>query len=202
MASIFSTAERNSCGTALLEVGLRSASSQAETLTCTCVRCKRRSNSGQACYRYRDRVMPSRRPFSVTLLMWAVLSLSAWGVIRLLAALRWWDVLYEFKASLSPLYLSITGAGWCVAGGVIIWGTVSGKTWSRLAIPAAVLLWLSEYWIERLFFQSSRANLSFALIVSVLLLVVAFGSAMNRKTKYFLTRSEEHEQPDEHSTSA
>ncbi|MGZ9234880.1 MAG: hypothetical protein ACXW4E_05085 [Anaerolineales bacterium] len=141
--------------------------------------------------------MLRKRSFSVTLLLWLVLSLSAWGLVRLLAALRWWDVLNEFGASLSPLYLSITGAGWAVVGAVLLWGLFSGKSWTRLAIPASIFLWLIGYWIERMFFESPRANLPFALIASVLLFVITLVSALNRKTKQFLRRSEEHEQPNE-----
>lgn len=146
--------------------------------------------------------MPQKRPFGVTLLVWLVLSLSAWGVIRWLAALRWWDVLIEYNARLSPLYLSITGAGWVVISGVLLWGLFSGKRWTRLGIPLAVFLWLVEYWMERIFFESPRANLPFALIASILLLVLTLTSARNRKTRKFLYKSEEHEQPDEYTESA
>ena len=146
--------------------------------------------------------MFSQRPFSVTLLLWMVLSLSAWGAIRFFAALRWWDVLYEFSASLSPLYLLVTGIFWGIAGVVLLWSLWNGKTWSRVAMIAAVLLWLTEYWIERLFFQLPRENLPFAVVLSVLLLAVTFAITSNRSTKNFLTKSEEHEQSNEHSASA
>ena len=143
-----------------------------------------------------------KRPFGVTLLIWLVLSLSAGGATRCFAALRWWDLLYEFEATLSPLYLSITGAGWGVSGVVLFWSLWSLRSWSRLAILASIILWLAEYWIERLFFRSPSANLSFALILSTLLLAVTLASALNRNTKNFLIQSEEHEQSNEHSASA
>jgi hypothetical protein len=146
--------------------------------------------------------MARKRPFGVTLLLWLVLSLSAWGAIRLFAALRWWDVLYEFEARLSPLYLSITGAGWIVAGGVLLWSLFSAKSWARTAILISAFLFLTEYWIERIVFEAPRANFPFALIISILLLTITFASAFNRKTRIFLTRSEEHEQPDETTDSA
>ena len=146
--------------------------------------------------------MTLRRPFSVTLLIWMVLSLSGWGAIRLLSAIRWWDVLREFGSRLSPLYLSVTGAGWGVAGIVLLWSIWIGKAWSRPAILASIFLWLAEYWLERLFFQSPRANLPFALIASLLLLAVTIASVFNRKTKNFITQSEDHEQPNERKTSA
>jgi hypothetical protein len=138
-----------------------------------------------------------KRPFSVTLLLWLVLSLSAWGAVRLFATLRWWSVLNEFGARLGPVYLSITGAGWILAGIVLLWGMFSAKPWVYRAIPVIISLWLVQYWIERLVFESPRANLPFALIASLLLLVVTFLSAFNRRTKEFFIRSEDHEQPNE-----
>lgn len=146
--------------------------------------------------------MFSQRPFSVTLLLWMVLSLSAWGVIRSFAALRWWDVLYEFEASLSPLYLLVTGVAWGILGIVVLLGIWNGKAWSRMAIIVAVLVWLAEYWIERLFFQLPRPNLPFAVMLSILLLAVTFAITSNRYMKNFLTKSEEHEQSNEDSASA
>jgi hypothetical protein len=114
------------------------------------------------------------------------------------AALRWWEALNEFGARLSPLYLSITGAGWALVGGALLWGLFSGRRWARVAIPVSIFLWLVAYWIERIFFEAPRPNLSFALMVSILLLAVTFVSAFNRKTRRFFIRSEEHEQPNEY----
>ena len=146
--------------------------------------------------------MPRKRPFGVTLLLWLVLSLSAWGVVRLLAALRWWDVLNEFGARLSPLYLSITGVGWIVTGLALLWGLFSAKLWIIQMIPIAISLWLVQYWVERIFFESSRANLPFALIASLLLFAVTLLSAFNRRTKEFFIRSEDYEQPNQDRNSA
>lgn len=146
--------------------------------------------------------MFQKRPFGVTLLLWLVLSLSAWGAVRLLAALRWWNVLNEFEARLSPLYLSITGTGWMVAGAVLLWGLFRGTWWISRAIPSSILLWIVQYWIERIFFESTRANLLFALIATVMLFIVTLISAFNRKTKEFLIRSEKHEQPNQYTDTA
>jgi hypothetical protein len=138
-----------------------------------------------------------KRPFGVTLLLWLVLSLTAWGTVRLLATLRWWDVLNEFEARLSPPYLLITGAGWVAAGVVLLWALFSAKPWISRVIAIAISLWLFQYWVERLFFEASRANLPFALIASLLLLAVTFISAFNRRTKEFFIRSEDYEHPNQ-----
>jgi hypothetical protein len=53
-----------------------------------------------------------------------------------------------------------------------------------------------------MFFEAPRANFFFALSASILLLIVTFFSAFNQKTRKFFIKSEEHEQPNEHSDSA
>lgn len=143
-----------------------------------------------------------RRPLSVTLLLWLVLSLTAWGAVRLIAALRFWNMLNEFEARLSPWYLFLTGAGWVAVGAVLLWGLFGGKLWAARAILASIAVWIVQYWIERIFFQAPRANISFAIFVTLLLFIVTLISAFNRKTKEFLIRSEEHEQPNQYSDTA
>ena len=145
--------------------------------------------------------MPQKRPFGVTLFLWMVLSLSGWGLLRFLAALRWWDVLTRYQASLSPLYLAITGAGWILAGAMLLWSIWAGQRWAHPAVPISVCLWLVIYWIERLFFQAPRANLPFMIGVTLLILTVTLICTFNRKTKLFLIKSEEHEQPEEYPSS-
>jgi hypothetical protein len=145
--------------------------------------------------------MSIKRPFGVTLQLWMVLSLSAWGVIRLVASLHAWDVLYEYGASLSPLYLSITGAGWGVAGIVLFSGLWKGMPWARFATMTSIIVWLLEYWLERIFFQSPRANLPFALACSIVVLIVSWSATTLPGTKSFFEKSEEHEQPIENSNS-
>jgi glucose dehydrogenase len=126
-----------------------------------------------------------------------VLSLLAWGAVRFFATLRAWNVLVEFGSSLSPVYLSITGAGWGVAGGVLLWSLFAGKQWSRLAILTSISVWLIEYWVERVYFQSARANLPFAVVASIFVIGCALASTFHKSTRNFLTRSEEYEQQNE-----
>ncbi|HEY5730459.1 MAG TPA: hypothetical protein VIS72_10440, partial [Anaerolineales bacterium] len=136
-----------------------------------------------------------KRPFGVTLLLCMVLSLSVWGVVRFVAALRAWDVLVEFETSLSPLYLSITGAGWGLAGSVLLSGIWRRRKWALPAFVTSALIWLIEYWMERIFFQPSRANLPFALTCSILVIAVTWIYATLPGIKSFFTKREEHEQP-------
>jgi hypothetical protein len=143
--------------------------------------------------------MPPKRPFSVTLLLYAVLSLTVWGAIRFTAALRWWDVLYEFDARLSPMYLAISGAAWGVAGGILLWSLARRKAWTRIAAPASVCAWQAQLWLERIFFESRTSNLPFSITVSFLIIVTILVISLRSSTRLYLTRSEDHEQPDQYS---
>ena len=143
--------------------------------------------------------MTRKRPFGVTLLLWMVLMLIAWGVLRFFAALRWWDILLEFESSLSPLYLSITGAGWGVAGCVLLCSMFTGRSWTRWAILTSVMVWLIEYWMERIFFQSPRVDWPFALASTILILSIILVSTLHKSTRDFFTRSEAYEQQNENS---
>ena len=138
--------------------------------------------------------MLRKRPFGVTLLLLMVLSLLAWGVLRLYATLHWWTILVEFRSTVSPLYLSITGAGWDVVGCVLLWSMFAGKPWSPRAILTSILVWLLEYWLERVFYETARANLSFTVVGSILIIGITLISTLHKSTKNFFTRSEEYEQ--------
>jgi hypothetical protein len=124
--------------------------------------------------------------------------LMTWSATRFFSTLRVWDVLVEFESSLSPGYLSVTGAGWGVAGGVLLWGMITAKAWTRRASVISALLWLIQYWVERgVLYRSPNPNLVFAVISSALVLVVVLASALHKSTKVYLTRSEEYEQQNE-----
>jgi len=141
------------------------------------------------------------RPFGVTLLLWMVLTLIMWGAARFFASLQLRDVLTAYRSSLSVGYLSVTGAGWSVVGCALLWGMFTAKTWTRLAILIAILGWLIESWVERIFFESPHVNLPFAATVSLLVLGITLMSTLHQSTKEFFTRSEEYEQQDKTSGS-
>jgi hypothetical protein len=140
-----------------------------------------------------------KRPFGVTLLLWLVLMLIVWGGVRFAAALRGWEILVEFESALSPLYLSLSGAAWVLAGCVLLWSTFTARSWARWAILTASIIWLLEYWMERLLFQSPRADLPFAFASTVLMLSITLICTLHRSTRDFFTRSEAYEQQNENS---
>ncbi len=146
--------------------------------------------------------MSQPRPASVTLLLWLVLLLSAWGALRFAAALRWWDVLTEFESSLSPLYLSIGGAVWCIAGVVLYRMLATRKRRARSALLAAAVLWYGQFWVERIFFHTAPSNTGFVLIATTLLLAVIILAVYLPGTKNQFITSEENEQAEKRTETA
>ena len=140
--------------------------------------------------------MSQSRPFGVTLLMLSVLMLSAWGAVRLAATLRWWSALTEFESSLSVWYLSIGGAVWTVVGGALFWALATRKPRARSALLVSVILWYCQYWVERIFFQTSRTNTAFVLTAMIVLLAALIADINLPNVKKYFTKSEDHEQAD------
>ena len=146
--------------------------------------------------------MPANRPFGVTLLLWLVLIPSAWGAARVAAALRWWVALIEFDSRLSPPYLALTGAIWAVAGIALCWSIIRRSEAARLRVASAAGVWQMQWWVERVFFQSERANLPFALVASAVILLIVMIILFHKSTIRYFSMSEEHEQADQSSKTA
>lgn len=143
--------------------------------------------------------MSQSRPFGVTLLLLSVLLLSAWGASRVAAALRWWDMLVEFDASLSPAYLALTGVIWAIVGISLCWSIIRRSESARMRVASAAGVWQAHLWVERVFFQSTRANLPFALLTSAVILLIVAVILFHPSTIRYFSKSEEHEQADQSS---
>jgi len=116
--------------------------------------------------------------------------------VRLAATLRWWSALTEFESSLSVWYLSIGGAVWTVVGGALFWALATRKPRARSALLVSVILWYCQYWVERIFFQTSRTNTAFVLTAMIVFLAALVVDINLPNVKNYFMKSEEHEQAD------
>jgi hypothetical protein len=134
-----------------------------------------------------------KRPFSVTILLWLVLSLTAWSGLRLVTAILWWGTLREFTTSPGPAYIAVSGAVWLLTGIGLFWGMWRAKAWIRTALlgtGAGFAIW---YWCDRLLLQAPRANWPFSLAATILLLILLSVCVFLPRTKTFFTKREAHE---------
>jgi len=108
--------------------------------------------------------------FRVTLLLWLVLSLTAWNALRLWTAIAWHNALNEFSAQPTTI-TAISGAFWMTTGIILLWSIGQKKAWAAkllLGASAGCTVW---YWGERFIWQNPHPNWLFAVIVNLALLV-------------------------------
>jgi hypothetical protein len=112
----------------------------------------------------------NKLPFRVTLLLWLVLTLSAWNGLRLWTALTWHNIVDEFSGQPSSAIIAISGAVWMVTGFILIWGIWQNKTWAAKMLLGASAGYTFWYWSERLIWHTPHPNWLFAVIVNLGLL--------------------------------
>ena len=126
-----------------------------------------------------------KRPFSATILLWLVLSLTAWSGLRLASAILWWSTLLEFASPPGPLYISVSAGILLVVGIALIWGMWQAKPWIRYALLGTGAGFTVWYWGDRLLFQILHANWFFVLGANVLVLVLVLICVVHPRTKAF-----------------
>jgi hypothetical protein len=134
-----------------------------------------------------------KRPSSVTILLWLVLSLTAWSSLRLYTAIFWWSPLREFASPPGPLYTIISAGVWLVVSVVLLWGMWQAKVWIRYALLGAGAGFTVWYWCDRLLFQMPGANLPFVLFGNIVFLIVLSVCVFVPSTTTFLSKREAHD---------
>lgn len=134
-----------------------------------------------------------KRPFSVTILLWLVLSLTVWSGLRLVTTIQWWSTLHEFASPPGPLYISISAGIWLLISITLFWGMWQSKAWIRYALIGTGAGFTAWYWCDRYLFQTSSDNWLFALLVNILLFIVLFVCVFVPGTKTFLSKREAHD---------
>lgn len=115
---------------------------------------------------------PLPRPFSVTLLAIAVLTIAGFNLLRFVQAILQRDFLSEFP-SVSLPYLILSGLVWAVSGLVSAWGLWRRKNWASRFTMIFILVYSLAYWLERIWLSryNSWMNVPFAIVANSLLLL-------------------------------
>jgi len=134
-----------------------------------------------------------KHPFSVTILVWLVLSLTVWSGLRLYSAIRWWNTLIEFAAQPGPWYIAISAGVWLIVGLVLLLGMWQANAWIRYALLGAGAIFTVWFWSDRFLFQTSNTNWLFALITNILLMIILSVCVFVSGTRAFLLKREAHD---------
>jgi hypothetical protein len=129
-------------------------------------------------------------PLRITLLLWLVLIIMAWNIVRLVTSIAWRDTLETYVPWPGPFYIGITGAIWALTGLVLLWGFIRGAVWSRIAILGTSFIYVVWFWMDRLFIQPQvRTNWPFDLLITIILLGFTTAVVLDRRNHiYFLKR--------------
>lgn len=110
-------------------------------------------------------------PRSVTFLFFFVLSITAWGGIRLWAALVNWEILSRFRANV--VYIFATGIIWFILGVILLVLIFKGNRRTLVIGPLLALFYAGWYWFDRLVMQiNPAANGIFGIIVTAVFLII------------------------------
>jgi hypothetical protein len=134
-----------------------------------------------------------KRPFCVTILLWLVLSLTAWSGLRLYSTLQWWSTLLEFASPPGPFYIAISGAVWLIASLLLLWGLWQAKAWARYALLGAGAAFSVWYWCDRIVFQMPSVNWPFALAANIILFTFIVACTFVPGTRTFFSKREAHD---------
>ena len=129
-------------------------------------------------------------PLRITLLLWLVLIITAWNIVRLATSIAWHDTLETYAPWPGPFYIGLNGAIWALTGAVLFWGFARGTSWSRIAFLVTSFVYVIWFWMDRFFIQPQvRANWPFDLLITIILLGFTTAVVLDRRNHiYFLKR--------------
>ena len=136
----------------------------------------------------------TKRPGSVTSLLFVVLTLTTWNAIRLGAAIVDWNVLKEFATRPGPLYIVLTASFWTL-GGLAAWTAILRRNpRARTLFAAYILGYTLWWWADRLLLQNASPNWPFAAGLTIILLGLIALDLFNKKAITYFRQREKHEQ--------
>lgn len=91
-----------------------------------------------------------KRPMSVTLLALGVLIITVLNFIRFVLSIRYWSFI-STRVGISPIFLTMSGLVWSVAGLYLLWGLWKAKTWAPRLMQAVALTYAGYYWLDHVF---------------------------------------------------
>ena len=136
----------------------------------------------------------SKRPASVTILLWLVFGLIVWNAIRLGASIANWRLLEDFAPWPGPAYIAGSGSTWILCG-LVTWILLRQRNpRAHLATAAFTSAYVIWWWADRLFVQQqAQANWSFSLTLTGIVFILSIFFIFHRTTFAYFRQRERHE---------
>jgi hypothetical protein len=123
-------------------------------------------------------------------MLWLVLIITVWNLIRLVTSIAWHDTLKSYAPEPGPIFISFSGAIWTVIGLFLFWSFIRGYSWTRISILITSFVYAGWIWADRLFVQTQvRANWPFDFLVTLIVLCFMTAVILDPSNQiYFLKR--------------
>jgi len=131
--------------------------------------------------------LPAKRPLSVTLTLWGVILFGVWNGGRAIMLYRQLDVLLTLNINLDPR-LRLMGAGmWTIIFLWLAWAVIKKKSFSRRAVPLALVGFGISDLVMLLFVPTARAGdwLLNGLFFAIITLLFYWALNNSRAKAYF-----------------
>jgi len=127
------------------------------------------------------------RPLCVTLIVFGVLIIAGFHLIRCIQAMIQWQFLAPLLNGL-PLYLGLSGLIWTVVWLPLAWGLWRGDPWAFRLMRWATPAYGIYFWLDRLILRTGLepANLPFTVGLTILLIVFVFWTLSKASVRAFI----------------
>jgi hypothetical protein len=124
-----------------------------------------------------------RRPFGVTFLVLILVLTGIRNAIRLADAILFWESLNKYGAH--PLYIAFSAGIWFNIVLFLAWGLLKRKSWIPTATITCVIGYATWYWFDRLIIQRPHANWAFAIVFTMVSLLIIYRLVCSTKLKQY-----------------
>lgn len=135
------------------------------------------------------------RPWVLIVLILGLLVFTLASFVQFGMALSLWTFLSSLPVAVTPVYQAAAGLTWGCLGAIVIVWLWKGKSRGKIAARILSVTYGLYYWIDELFLAESEirsSNWLFSGLMTVLLVLLVFGSLALPSVSRFL--GEEHEQ--------
>jgi hypothetical protein len=143
--------------------------------------------------------MRAKRPFSVTILVFGVLSFVLLQLTRMVMGIAQWQFLAELPMSASPLYIVSSGLFWGVIGVTLCIGLWLGRLWAIPATRWSAVIFSIYYWIDQSLIMDNplrSTNWPFLIAFNLIVLFFIYGFFLLPKVNQFFGEKDERKPQD------
>lgn len=137
--------------------------------------------------------MPTKKPFSVTILSLSVLIFTSMMGFRLFEIAKNWDLLIHYNSHPGPIFLSIVSLIWVITGLILILCLIKKYSRSLLLIRIVAYTYILYYWVDRLFLQQDHISHLFPMLITGFMLLFISMLNNNKPTQQYFKQRETHD---------